>query len=85
MAREKTTTMIDRTKLNEVRALTGATSVAGAIDLALSELLRRERLRADVAAYSGARPTDEEIALAQPATDWSDLADDTDWDALFGP
>jgi len=50
----------------------------------MTEFLRQQRLRRDVEAYSGTPPTDREIALAAPTSGWADLADDTDWDALYG-
>ena len=53
------------------------------VDLALTELVRAVRLRRDVEAYASTPPSDEEIALSRAPTDWSDLADDTDWAALY--
>ena len=32
----------------------------------------------------GVPPTEDEIALATTTPPWDDLADDTDWDALYG-
>ena len=63
--------------------LTGAASTSAAIDLALDRLIRGERLRRDIEAYTGTLPSDEEIALAAITPSWSDLADETDWDALY--
>jgi hypothetical protein len=37
----------------------------------------------DIAAYTGTPPTDDEIALATITPSWRDLADETDWDALY--
>lgn len=81
MAREKATITVDRAKLSEARAVLGVSSASAAIDVALSELIRRYRLLHDVRAYAGTPPTDEEVALGHVLPDWSDLADDTDWDA----
>jgi Arc/MetJ family transcription regulator len=81
--RTKTTLTVDRSKLDEARRLTGAPTASAAVDLALSELVRAERLRRDVAAYASVPPTEDEIALARPPIDWSDLADTTDWDAVY--
>jgi hypothetical protein len=83
MAKEKATITVDRDKLHQARALVGAASNSAAIDIALSELIRAERLRRDVAAYTAAPPSDDEVALARTPVNWADLADDTDWDALY--
>lgn len=83
MAREKATIAVDRRKLQHALDLTGASSASQAIDIALDELIRIERLRRDVAAYAAWPPTQEEIARVDRAPDCSDLADDTDWDALY--
>ncbi|MGH8902338.1 MAG: type II toxin-antitoxin system VapB family antitoxin [Egibacteraceae bacterium] len=83
MAKEKTTITVDRAKIDEVQRLTGITSVSAAIDLALRELIRIERLRGDLAAYGALTVTDDEVALARTTPSWADLADDTDWDSLY--
>lgn len=83
MAKQKTTITVDRRKVDEARRLTGASSTSAAIDLALDQLIRSERLRGDIAAYTGAPPTDDEIALGTITPTWSDLGDETDWDALY--
>ena len=74
----------DREKLREARAMLGVSSASVAIDIALSELIRRYRLRSDVEAYAKTPPTAEEAALGGASPDWDDLADDTDWDADWG-
>jgi hypothetical protein len=81
MAKEKATITVDRAKLDEARAALGVDSSSAAIDIALSEVVRRARLRRDIQAYTKMRPTDEEIAIGQTLPDWAGLADDTDWDA----
>ena len=81
MAKEKATITLDRAKLSEARALLGVSSASAAIDVALSELIRRHRVLNDVKAYTETPPTAEEIALSLASPDWSALADDTDWDA----
>jgi hypothetical protein len=83
MAKEKTTITVERRKVDEARRLTGVASTSAAIDLALDRLIRGERLRNDIAAYTGTPPTEEEIALAAITPPWNDLTDDTDWDALY--
>lgn len=84
MAREKTTITVDRTKLDQARRLTGSASASGTIDVALDALLRAERLRRDVEAYTAHPPTDDEAGLARRRAGVADLADDTDWEALYG-
>ncbi len=81
MAKQKATLTIDRAKLAEARALLGAGSASAAVDMAISEVIRRERLRRDIEAYAAVPSTDEEVALGQAPPDWTALADDTDWDA----
>lgn len=83
MAKQKTTITVERHKVDEARSLTGATSTSAVIDLALDRLIRNERLRSDIAAYTGTPATEDEIALAGVTPPWSDLADETDWDALY--
>ena len=84
MVKEKVTITVDRAKLTRARDLTGARSASEAVDIALEAVLRREQLRRDIAAYTGRPPTEDELALAGLPVDWSDLADDTDWDSLYG-
>lgn len=83
MSKERTSVTIDREKLDQVRRLTGSSSASAAIDWALSEMIAIDRLRNDLAAYRQTAPTNAEIALARLTHDWSDLADDTDWEALY--
>jgi Arc/MetJ family transcription regulator len=82
MAKEKTTVTLDRATVDEVVRLTGARSTSEAIAIALQRLVRAERLRRDVEAYTKVPPTGDAAALAGVPPDWSDLADDTDWVAL---
>lgn len=81
MAKDKATITVDRAKLSEARAVLGVSSASAAIDVALTELLRRYRVLNDVNAYTTTPPTAEEVTLGHALPDWSDLADDTDWDA----
>ena len=81
MAKEKATITVDREKLSEARTMLGVTSASAAIDVALTELIRRIRLRSDLEAYARTPPTAEEAALGVASPDWDDLADDTDWDS----
>jgi hypothetical protein len=81
MAKEKVTITADCAKLAEARAVLGVGSSSAAIDIALSEVIRRARLRRDVEAYKAMPPTDEEAGVGDARPEWADLADDTDWDA----
>ena len=83
MVKEKATITVDRAKLAEARAVLGVSSASAAIDIALSELIRRARLRHDVEAYARLPLTDQEIALGEVRPDWTALADDTDWEAQW--
>lgn len=82
--REKTTITVDRSKLDTARALCGNATASRAIDVALDRLISTERLRSDLIAYGVTPPTAEEIAVARLRADDADLADDTDWAALYG-
>mgnify|MGYP003547400706 CR=1 FL=1 len=72
------------TTIAAVRKLVGAASASDAIDVALEREIRTERPRGDIAAYAGVAPSADEVAIAafRPAS--PDLADDTDWEALYG-
>ena len=80
MAKEKATITVDREKLSQARAMLGVPSASAAIDVALSELIHRHRLRNDLKAYTATPTTVGEAALASLTPDWGDLADETDWD-----
>ena len=81
MVKEKDTITVDRVKLAEGRAVLGVTSASAAIDVALSEIIRRARLRRHVEAYTAIPETDDELAIGATPPDWTGLSDDTDWDA----
>ena len=83
MTKEKATITLDRASVAEVQRLTGATTTSAAVDLALRALIKAERIRHDVTAYQLMPITDAELALTNLRPDWSDLADNTDWDAMF--
>jgi hypothetical protein len=72
---------VDRARLAEGRAVLGACSASAAIDVALSEIIRRSRLRHDIEAYITTPPTEQEAAPGDLLLDSSDLADDTEWEA----
>jgi hypothetical protein len=82
MAKEKATITIDRTKAALALEISGARSTSEVVDLALDQLIRAERLRADIAAYQGAPPTAAELELALLG-DTTGLVDDTDWEKLY--
>jgi Bacterial antitoxin of type II TA system, VapB len=82
MAKEKATITLDRAKAAAAQALMGASSTSEVIDIALDELIRSQRLRADIAAYQGVSATEDEVELAEFG-DTSGLADNTDWEALY--
>lgn len=82
MAKEKATITLDRAKAAAAKDLVGARSTSEVIDVALDQLIRLGRLRADIAAYTRQPVTEAEDTLALLA-DPSGLADDTDWDALY--
>lgn len=83
MTKEKATITLDRVAVAEAQRITGARSVSAVIDLALHELIRLAHLRSDIVAYTSSPVTLDEVALAAARPDWSDLQDDTDWEAEF--
>lgn len=84
MARQKVTITLDRAKADAARALLDVKSISETIDLALGRLIRAERLRRDVATYSGVPLTADELAVADlpVALDLDDA--DVDYDKLYG-
>ncbi len=56
-------------------------SASATIDIALTQLIRHRRLRADLAAYTRVPATAQEVGLGTASPDWDDLADDTDWES----
>lgn len=84
MAREKTTITIDRSKVADAVALTGARSTSAVIDIALERLILAERLRRDVAAYAAAPQGLEETALTELPVAFDLDDDDIDYDAIYG-
>ncbi len=81
MARDKVTITLDRSKARLASSLLRASSTSEVIDIALEQLIRRERLRRDIAAYRRTPPTGAEMALADITA--SDLDDETDWEAVY--
>jgi len=82
MAKEKVTITLDRAKAALAIEVSGATSTSQVVDMALDQLIRAERLRADIAAYRGVPPTAAELDMARLG-DTNGLADDTDWAQLY--
>jgi len=84
MAREKTTIMVDRSQVSLAQELTGAVSMSDVLGLALSRLIRTERLRRDIEAYAAIPQDSEDLALVELPVSF-DLGDaDVDYDALYG-
>jgi hypothetical protein len=84
MAKEKVTVTLERAKLAEAQELIGSPSLSGTIDVALDRLIRAERLRQDVAAYTAQPASDDELALADIPVEL-DLGDDAvDYDLVYG-
>ncbi len=82
MAKEKVTITLDRRLVEEVVRLTGAASTSGAIELALRHVIKAERLASDLRAYELHPSTPFEKSWGEVPQDWSDVADDTDWEAV---
>lgn len=83
MAKVKTSVTVDPAKVAEVRRLTGAPTTSAAVDIALAELIAAARVRRDIEAYTRVPPTIVEAAGSPVEPDWSDLVDDTDWEAEY--
>ena len=83
MAKQKVTITLDRAKADEARLLVGSANTSEVIDVALSRLIQAERLRRDIEAYRRLPPTATDLLIALQS-DTSGLADDTDWEALYG-
>lgn len=84
MARQKATVTLDRDKVEEARVLIGGQSMSEVIDVALDRLIRTERLRRDVEAYTR-RPQDRaELGVADLAVTFDLDDDEVDYDALYG-
>lgn len=84
MARQKATVTLDRDKVEEARALIGGQSMSEVIDVALDRLIRTERLRRDVEAYTRQPQDLAELAIADLEVTF-DLDDaEVDYDALYG-
>jgi hypothetical protein len=84
MAREKATVTLDRSKADAAKGLVHAKSLSETIDIALDRLIRTERLRRDVLAYTSKPPTDEELAVMDLPVAFDLGDDDVDYDAIYG-
>ncbi len=82
MTKSKVTISVDPARLEEARTLTGANTSA-TVDAALRRLIAFERSRHDLAAYRKVPQTEDDMAGAEDWADYSDLADDTDWEKLY--
>ena len=84
MARDKATITLDRVKAAEAMELVDGRSISDTVDIALGRLIRAERLRRDLAAYTSEPMTEPELALAELPVRF-DLGDeDVDYDAIYG-
>lgn len=83
MAKDKVTVTADREQIDLAKSLTGVSSTSEIFASALEQLIRAEKLRRDITAYTRTPPTDEEVALAAIRPAWDDLADDTDWESEY--
>ena len=81
MPKSKVTISVDPDRLEEARTLTGSPNTSATVDVALRRVIAFERARRDLVAYREIPQTPEEAG-----GDWADysvIADDTDWDALY--
>jgi hypothetical protein len=84
MARVKATVTLDRAKVATAQALLETKSISETLDVALDRLIRGERLRRDVAAYTREPLGPDELVIADLPAEL-DLDDaDVDYDALYG-
>lgn len=84
MAREKTTIMVERSQVMVARELTGAASTSEVVGLALSRLIRTERLRKDIEAYTAVPQDTAELATAELPVVFDLDDEDVDYEALYG-
>lgn len=84
MAREKATVTLDRGKVEEARLLIGGQSMSEVIDVALDRLIRTERLRRDVEAYTRHPQDPAALGVADLAVTFDLDDDEVDYDALYG-
>ena len=84
MARQKATVTLDRDKVEEARVLIGGRSMSEVIDVALDRLIRTERLRRDVEAYTHQPQDRAELGIADLAVSFDLDDDEVDYDALYG-
>ena len=75
--------MVDREKVAQVRALTGAGSASDAVDLALDRFIAHAQLRHDVAAYLRQPMSADEDAVAGIPVRLDLDDDDVDYDAIY--
>jgi hypothetical protein len=84
MARQKATVTLDRDKVEEARVLIGGQSMSEVIDVALDRLIRTERLRRDVEAYTRQPQGPAELRVADLNVRFDLDDDEVDYDALYG-
>ncbi len=84
MARQKATVTLDRDKVEEARVLIGGQSMSEVIEVALDRLIRTERLRRDVDAYTRQPQDPAELGVADLAVTLDLDDDEIDYDPLYG-
>jgi hypothetical protein len=81
MTKRKTSITVDPVKADRAAALIGSVNFSETVDRALDALIRQERNRLDLEAYTRSPETDDERALA--AASLTGVDDDADWEALY--
>jgi hypothetical protein len=84
MEKQKATVTLDRAKVEEARVLIGGRSMSEVIDVALDRLIRTERLRRDIEAYTHHPQDQAELRVADLDVTFDLDDDDVDYDALYG-
>lgn len=75
---------LDRDKVEEARTLIGGRSMSDVIDVALDRLIRTERLRRDVEAYTRQPQDPAELVIADLEVTFELDDAEVDYDALYG-
>jgi Arc/MetJ family transcription regulator len=82
MTKRKTSITVDPAKAARAGQLLGTANFSETVDRALDALIRQERRRLDLEAYTATPETPDERALVRST--WSGVEDDTDWAELYG-
>lgn len=84
MAKVKHSVTIDPAKLAEARNLVRVSTLSELLDVALSRMIREEIERRHVEGYLKYPQTAADASWAELERDPTDIADHTDWAALYG-